>query len=353
MYEYARNNMKVITVFFGFALFLMVSCGVNERVIDNYDEKTQVFFFNTNQPERLGIINLPSGATVSEDIYFAKNNERLPGKIENVVSFRDILYVFIPDSNKIVLTDVENYEKILIIDFSADSLEPIDICFPNSTDGYIIFRNKPVVHLLDITTNIVARKIDIDGIAADIDCAGNQVFVALPGKNLVSVIDSRTHKQEAVIGVNPVPSFIGISHDGKYAFVVSLGYGKTDGMQKSPAILSFVDISTRQVTKTFEISSASSSAIDEVPVGIAVSTDRMLFLATRENFYRMDYKSASSLIRVRKEKYESIEYNRRKEQIIFLGSDANKKKAIIADPKTGVYNSTLVLPSDIEKIISL
>lgn len=345
--------MKIITILYFTAFVLLVSCNVEERVIDNIEEKTPVFVLRESQPEQLGLVNLPSGNLVSEDIYFAKNNEKLPGPITNVVSYRDQLYIFIGASSRIVIVHPDTYKKIKDIDFTEDSLQPADICFPNSTDAYITFSNKPVVYLLDITNNTIARKIDINGAATDIDCAGNQIFAVNPDKNTVSVIDSRTHKQEAVITTMPVPSYLGISFDGKYAFVVSVGYGKKDSQPKSAAMLSIIDVTTRQVTKTFEIGSAAYSATEEEPVGISVATDRVLFVATRETFYRMDYKIATSLLRVRKDKYMSVEYNSKKNQLIFLISDANERKAIIADPQTGAYSKTATLLPDVTKIFSL
>ncbi len=345
--------MKTKLVLIGITLLAMLACNVDERVVDNYEEKTGVFYVSTGQPAQLGVLELPLGNIVSGDIYYDNNNERLPGRIENVVSFRDQLYIFVPEMHTIVIANPETYKKITVIDFSEDSLEPVGISFPNSTDGYIIFGNKPVVHLLDITTNIVARKIEIDGIASDIDCAGNQIFVTIPEKNSVSVIDSRTHKQEASISVSPVPSYVGISFDGKFAFIVSKGYGKQDEMPKSAAVLSIIDIGTRQVTRTLDIGFASASAVDEIPVGIAVSSDRILFVAAMDNIYRMDYKTASSINRVRKENIKSVEYISKKDQLVFLSSDSNNRRIIIASPLTGSYSAQVAVPPDIDKIFSL
>jgi hypothetical protein len=135
--------------------------------------------------------------------------------------------------------------------------------------------------------------------------------------------------------------------------VVSIGNGKRDNLAKSAAMLSVIDVATRQITKTFEIGAASNPSTEEEPVGIAVASDRVLFVATKENFYRMDYRIASSLLRVRKDKYMVVEYSSKKDQLLFLSSEANERKAILADPQTGAYSKTITLMPDVTRIFSL
>ncbi len=332
-------------------LALLISCGDDSRVVDNFNETTMAYYSTETNPDWLGLIELPSGSVVSQDIYYDKNGERLGSRIYKVITYYNEVFLFLSDAKKIVVISPETYVKKYELDFTQDSLDPLDIVFPNSTDAYVVFRNSPQAWLFDLTNGNIARKIDINGIAADVEGDySNQIFVANPDKNTVSVIDSRTHKEEAVIDVAPVPMYIKASTDRKKMFVVSIGNGKTNTLDKSAATLTVISTETRQVLKTYNIGSSQSAALEEIPVGIDVTSDRLLFIATKDYLYRYDYKVANSVVRSRKDNYMSICYNSNKDHLMFLTGATGNATAVLADSKTGAYGSETALPAGIQSL---
>jgi YVTN family beta-propeller protein len=269
-------KFKVIkfTILF-FSLLIIFSCSNEEIFIDNYKNDSEyVFQCDENSLNKLSMLDTSISSVDLGEINI--------GKIDVIKKFRNKYYLISTQQNKIFV-----YSNKLIfineVDYSHLGITPIDICFPNATDGYVIHKNDSIITILDLTNNIISGiQINIDGMPEKIDGIGNQIYVTIPAKNLVDVIDTRTNKVETSISIENRPTFVEITNDGMNAVIVSTGNGKIENTpsEKTEARVTIIDVTNHSIKTNFILGNNSENSQNILPTNITSTPKNIYITAT-------------------------------------------------------------------------
>lgn len=323
-----------------FLLFLIIasvlSCSRDEKLIDNTIDNWKLLVSVIDENPRIELISLPDRSVINSDIFFSGNSEKLKGIVTKIVEFRDNLYLFIPNLSLIEIINKETFKRVATLDFSVLNLSIGDICFPNATDAYLTHPNDSSVSLIDLTNFKIARNIKVGKGPNGIMCAGNQIFVTNALDNTVSIIDSRTHKEEAVKSVAPFPMYVDVTLNGKYAIAISVGNGKLDTLApKSPAIASYINISTRNIDYTKEIGNSTVKAIDAFPKGIVIPGNIWAFLPVKDYLLLLDSRTGASIQTYKNLGLLSLYYNYKRNEVVCFKFANNIYKIATINPTNG------------------
>ena len=229
-------------------LTLCISCSNEEVLINNSDSLNDSYLIQ-RESNRLEILSLKNSIlTFDESIELGMNI----GKIELIKKFRGEYYLLNKELGKIFVLKNINSPIVTEITMNEEVVAVEDICFPNATDCYIIDNNSASVRIIDLTTNQLTNiEIKLPGIGSSIAGAGNQIYVTIPTKNLVAVIDTRTNLIIEQISVAGNPSIVDISYDGRFAIVIATGDGKEPPYNKPPtaARIITINLDTRKIAR--------------------------------------------------------------------------------------------------------
>jgi YVTN family beta-propeller protein len=332
---------KAQILFILLMISIIISCSSDEKTINPVETSSQVLA--AIETGEVKIINLPDFKEVNADILAGKLSFQLTGPITNMKKFGEYLYLSARKDYKIIILDLKTLDLKAIIDFSDKQAEVGEIAFPNSTDAYVVHPNKNFVSIIDVTVFKIAREITVGTGPSSIDVSGNQIIVTNKWSNDVSIIDSRTHSQEALIPVASVPSFVRVTNDGKYAVIASIGYGKVDSIQqKSPAVITYINISGKSINNQFDLGYAQIDPVQQNPVGFVVTPSDWGFVATTENLFRIDIKNKTDInLVVRRNFYNEI-HDAANQKIILFSILDKSNKIIQCNDKTGTIKGNII-----------
>lgn len=348
-----KINLKRLGIIY-FLIFIVffISCNDDEKLVDNTKEVWRMLIARDNENPRIEMIEFPSAKVISNDIVKENNNFNLTSLPSKIKIYRNMIYLLIPAEYKILIFKLSDFKLAYEISFADEKLEPTDICFlPNGTTAYVCHKNSNLITILDIYFFKKARQIEVGNNPSAIACSGNQVYVANYGDHSVSIIDSRTNTEEAVIKLSPKPIYIGFDYTGKTAIVVSIGFGK-DGEQieKTPAVATFIDVEQRIIEGSLELGYQVHKSIDQIPAGLGISETNWAFIATNEMLVRIDLKRKDRVIFINRFKYSDALYNYYKKEIWLLRDDGNEYSLIIANQTTGVIIQRFQLGKEIQAV---
>ncbi len=338
-------------------LVLLFSCSGEEKLIDNFtDTNKALLIYNKKNKVSIEKVDLLSGVVLEENILSKITQISQEDTISLAKYFRENIFLFAKGSYKIFVLDFNSLDYKYTIDFSQSQLIPTDIAFANATDAYITFENSDKVALLDLTNFVVAKQIKVGTSPRSIAAAGNQIYVANYSDNTVSVIDSRTNKQEAVISVAPFPIYIGVRTDGKEVVVVSRGLGKdlTD-VVPTAAIATIIDVATRQKVAEVPIGTSTIKAETVMPISSVITNSNYLFVTNGINLFRINVKSRATAYNVGKYAYQKLFFNNFKNELIALAVDeqVNSKKINICDRSSGIIKYSVNVQSGLRWILPI
>lgn len=335
-----------------FALFLLIACTSEEKLVDNSVEKWNIIYATNSTPSALGLIN-QAGTLFKSDVYSESNGKSMLTSPNKIVEYRDYYYIFYTALYKIEVIDKITYKTKTVIDFSADMLEPTAICFPNATDAYICHGNDTSVTLFDIYNLKIARRIKVGKNPVDIKCAGNQIYTANIGDNTVSVIDSRYHTEDAVINVWTAPAYLDVSYDTKKVVIISLGSGKVDKSAKTPAKATVIDVASRAKLSEVEIASTKVASTDQFPIGVSISKTNNVVVMTQTTLIRFSLTTPESIRTIEEKAYKSIQYNSRRDEFVYLQAVGNSYQVVTGYATTGAKKALVALPTEPSAILPI
>jgi YVTN family beta-propeller protein len=338
--------MKSIFLMFMTIALISLSCTSKEKIINPVDTAKKIIVAtDDNISPKLKVFEVPSMNVIHDDLITGTFGTQISTPVGNIKEFGGNMYIFIPKDFKILIVRKVDLTLITTIDFSADKSEPIDIVFPNATDGYIIHNNSVYISLLDVTNFVVARNITVGNPPHSIDVSENQVLVTNQPDNTISVVDSRDRVEVARIITEPNPSFIKVTPDGKSAICVSVGLGKlNDGASKTPAYFQYVDIANRKITNTYELGFAQILATEQVPQGLVVTHRDWGFIPTNSNFLRVDIRTKDRINLVTRRNFFFISQDTKNEKLLLLRVNGAGTDIMFADDVTGEIGDFYYLP---------
>ncbi|MGE5480769.1 MAG: YncE family protein [Chloroflexota bacterium] len=312
---------------------LLSACDPEIKVVDRTDKSATLL---VSDGAKVSKTLMPDGGIISEDVYLEANSEALPeGEITKIAAYRSSIFIFQSKSHRITVVDRNTFVKQATIDFSEGSLEPSDICFPNATDAYVSCMGSDIVALVDMTNFTIARKIKVGSDPVAITCRGNQIFTANRGDGTVSIIDSRTHNQEAVIPVGTAPSFIDVRPDGREAVVLAIGAGKIKEEGKTAPALYFINVDSRAITAAVPLAFSKDDAASYMPTGLAISSKDWIFIPLQNRLLRIDAKNRNKFFSVVNKKTDLAFYDKSYDRIITVSNTDNSSTITARNVLTG------------------
>ncbi len=317
-------------------MFVLAGCSPTETVFNAPESDWQLLALTDESPSRLVLLDQPSNIVSSDNLFKVIGASGIGGRVSKIVSFREYVYVILPEQRKIEVLSSVTYQRKTTLDFSASGKTPVDIIFANATTGYIAFSNSSVLSVVDVTVFKVALDIEVGQGPIALAVQDNQVFCALQRDNSVAFIDSRTNTVAAKIPVPQAPTYMKLTVGGNLA-VLSLGGGKIDNSPRTPGRVSIVSISRRVILGQTAISIASDST-SELPRGMAVTESDFAYIPLSKTLIRVDTRRYSRSL-VMDGKFSSINYNPIRTELLL----ADSASCTILNPETGELTSKIPL----------
>ncbi len=329
--------MKKIIVFISLILSLILaSCSGKEQLIDNYKDTWNFVATTDSVTPSLMLVQMPGDSVINGDVFLSANGEALSGKVQRIVEFQNLLYLFIPSKYIIVVISSTDFKRVATIDFSASGMEPSDICFPNATTAFVAHGKDTSVSVVDITVFKVARTIKVGLNPVSITCSGNQIYVANRGDNTISILDSRDNSQKTVIPVSAAPSYVDMTSDGTKLIVISLGAGKLGGTeQKTAATVSIIDTASKAVEKTIDMGYTTTSSVDQLPRGLTVTGIDWAYVPCTDNVLDFDARFGNQMFLAMPGNYFNVLYNPKRNELLMVQETDSGDELQVIDPDQG------------------
>jgi len=327
------------------------SCEYDEITINNSDIDYSVVI-SSGENNKLIKIELPDGNILSEDLLADNNIEPLSGIPSKLLRFMDKLYVLIPENYSIEVFNDQTFERLAVYDFSADKLEPTDISFPNATDAYVLHGNDSLISLIDMTNYSIARQIETKSNPVSAAYVGNQMFVACRGSNYATVIDTRTHKQEAEVYVSYAPIFAGVSPDRGKIVILSAGAGKYDDQdKKTECELALINPINHELIGKSDLSITRYNSIEMRPISAAVADNNYCYFSTDEYLIKIYTLSVSSPIPVKQGKFDLVYYAKHRNRLLLFENES--MNLLLFNPANNGIEKKILMPTTINSVITL
>ena len=237
---------------------------------------------------RLLLVSQPNNKIVNQNLFLNTDSMRgIAGRVGKVQTFRDYIFVLMPEARKIEVLSSTSYRRLATLNFATQNRIPSDIIFPNATTGYIAFSNASVLGVLDITNFTVPRDIEVGRNPVALDVRGNQVYCAVQGDNVIAVIDSRTNSVTARIPVPASPQFVRLSPNASELIVVSAGSTNP----RTAARAALVSITEQRVLREAVLAINPADSLTERAYGLAVSEREFAYIPMNKALVRVDLRN--------------------------------------------------------------
>lgn len=294
--------LAIITIF-------LISCSSDEIIINNFEQGIRILTLQNEDLPKISLHDFTNSKIIEQDVYRANNTKELFGKIDKISHFRGDLFILQSEVNMMKIIDADDFKEKyeFFFDFGLTNFKAKDICFPNATDAYILGNNQ--VMLFDLTVNEPATMIDLPFEATSINTHGNQVFVTHKNDNAVTFLDTRTRGITGTINVSPKPIAVEVLPNGTEIAVLCEGYGKSDALEATDAIIDVVDINSKTFTSQIILNIGNISAKEIFPQSFAATSDERLFVAAKDIFLKVDLKSNGAVSFITRNNYNNLTYD--------------------------------------------
>lgn len=351
-----NDKMKKLILFFAIAI-VVASCSPGERVVDNTNSNWDLLAASA-EDNSLQLIEMPDGEVKVPDILAAFDEVNLNSPITKLRRYQSQIYAIVPEDFKIIIINEYDYSLTAVIDFSELNLKPSEIVFANATSAYVTHPESNLISLVDITdapqlkAYKIARQIPVGRGPTDIAVSGNQMLVTNSLDNTVSIVDTRTNKEEATLPTFPVPYIVEFVPNSSKAVVLSKGNGKIDDLEESAAYIQYFDVETRQMSDESSLAVASMTAVEANPIDLVITPDEWGFIITNKLMVRADIRSRKNFSVIRFEKFHYIDYNLRLNRVIAIfENDRQETELHINDPVSGSTKDRYYLPKSINAVL--
>ncbi len=331
--------MKIL-IFAALSALLLFACS-DDKVVDNSNLGFLVMAAEKGTND-LKVIDLNDGAVLHNDVMSEVAGVEIDSKISRIKEFGGAFFICVPDDYKIYSIDKQTFELLDEIDFSEEELTPHSICFPNSSNAYVACSNSNVVKVYDLKNRMLARTIEVRDSPVDIANAGNQVYTANRDDNTLSIIDTREHKQVALMPVSDAPFYLAVAPQREQIIAVSLGAGKIDtNDQKTAAKMYLIDYSNRTIESEKDIGFEPRLDPKEItPFGITLTGLEQVYFPTNKALFKTDAFSGQYVGLMSQFDYRSASYGASKDKLLLLKNEGDKMSIVVADPATAKEESS-------------
>lgn len=276
-----------------FILAVLLAACSEEKLVDesNSTQKLLVASYDGSNSHIL-TTDLKNPISESSDLYFQANSNYISqSPITRMQSFLNYIFAFVPNDSKIVVFNKNTWKNVATIDFSDEGLKPLKLAFANATDAYLICENSNKLILLDIYYFKASRVIELPNFASDIIALGNQIYIAVPLENQISIVDSRTHLITSSIPIDNRPYTFALATSAQNLIVLSAGTGKLpqdpiDNIS-APSVTN-IDMSTLGIVATNTLTIPIYDITNKYPKEFVITNNDWGFMALDSMLIKID-----------------------------------------------------------------
>jgi hypothetical protein len=199
------------------AALLIFSCSQGVRVENQFQDEVVLLANQLNNESSLKTIGHLSGAdyqsTISASSVFSSG-------VSKIVREEDDIFVVYPEEQKILSIADSNFSEIKTYDLSTLG-EPIDLVFPNTSNGYFTVKGSNSIHILDrISREIASINVPLNyqpTMLANID---NRIYVAKENENSIGIIATNLKSEIGTIDLPGKAIQLGFRKNTEELFVL-------------------------------------------------------------------------------------------------------------------------------------
>lgn len=208
----------------GVALALF-SCDPERTQPEPVQPTNNVFIVNEgnfNTPNgAVSIFNTASKRVTDVDIFKTANNRPLGDNVQSMTAVDTLGYVVVTQSNKIEVVSLPSFKTVKRTVKTISGLKkPRYFAAASATKGYVTewidYGVKGQVSVINLSTNTVTKTIPLSGnYPEQLLLAGGKLYVANSGGNTISVINTTSDTEEAVLTVGDAPNSFALDQNGR------------------------------------------------------------------------------------------------------------------------------------------
>jgi hypothetical protein len=264
--------------------------------------------------------------------------------------YRSDVFVLHADAPTITVLTADTLRSRAVIDLSAYG-PASDIAFVNATTAFATHPTTDVVSVIDLTTFTVADTIRVTGAPISASVLGNQVGIVSRSAATFSMIDSRSFDVVFTTVVPTAPSFIDVDPTNGVFVIVSLGAGKVDADPVSLPSMSFVNVATRTLTNTIELSVRAGQGASKIPSGLAMSSQGYAFVSLEDVVLRVNTRSRTRATMILEEAVAGVTSIPARGEIAVLKAD--RMAVDIYDDLIEARRASVSLPAPANSLLGL
>lgn len=270
------------------AVVLATGCSPEEPFIDSYDDSWRLLA--ASKAGSMTLIAMPSGTVVSTDVLNTAIGET--AVVASMHRFRDDVFVLVAEDSRIVVLTADSLRRKAVINTGLAG-RASSIAFANATTAFVTHPASDVVSVIDLTTYTVADTIPVPGRPIDIAIIGNQGCVVSQRTGEARLIDTRTFALSDPQRVTEAPTYVEADPANGAFVIVSLGAGKVDADAKSVPVMSFVDLSTRSIAATVNLTPRAGQGAERLPNGLTLTDEGFAYVPLDDLIIRVPLRSRS------------------------------------------------------------
>lgn len=295
----------------------LVGCSPDEPIINSFDDSWRLL--SAGNSAGLSLTKMTTGTLVDADVMATATGSASPA-IGNLRRYRSDAFVLHASEPMITVLTTDSLRTRAVIDLGQHG-PASDIAFVNATTAFATHPGTDVVSVIDLTTYTVADTIAVAGHPIGIAALGNQIGVVSQSASTFTMIDSRTYDIVVSLNVPTAPTFVDVDATNGVFVLVSLGAGKLDPGPATMPTMSFVNVATRTVTNTLELSVRAGQGAEKVATALAMSAQGYAFVSLDDVVLRVNTRSRSRATMIIDGAFAGLSSVPARAEILVLGAD--------------------------------
>ncbi len=328
-------------------LIMLNSCSKEEAVIENETPGRYFYVVSKYNPQKIQLMELPSGKVLDEDVFYAANGKSLDF-VTQMAEFRGYIYLLQPNYHKITIVKAENLKIVAELDWMQEKITPSSIAFVNATTGFISFADTGIVKVLDLLNFKTPFSIITNFKLSFLDNFQHYVIALSPSDGNLVVLDSRTYSVVKSQSVGDFPLALSSSFELNKVFILVAGKGKFDStQQKTPAKLVILDVANFTKDSEVELSVGKINSDSLVPTGIVVSGRFFGYISTLSGLLRFSLANPSQFQRYIAGEFFNIFYDYKRDEIIALSRAGSTTSLYLINPINAAIKSKFTINNEL------
>lgn len=325
---------------------ILISCQQNVRVENEIIDEDQLLVNLAGSELRVQNIGKTSADVYDFDILSSAKSSTFnidpSGTITKIIEEDNELYLIEKSLNRFIAIDARDYSLINQYELSDFGI-PIDLVFPNTSNGYFTVEGKDSLFIVDIKSQQLVRNlaIKVGENPTVLNVIGNEIYVANQGENSISIV--RTNTKEAIAKVDlPGPPVLieNYNIDGDKLLVIC------HDEVSDPQVV-FIDLDSRSVISTININDESKTeAIIPICLAITDNTSDFAYLGTNLGTYQIDVRNRDNYryASTREEYIFDIFYDQSENDLIYLTELNDRRFLRTASPVSFQLKTNVLFP---------